>query len=108
MKYIFKTRSTASNSRGRFFLRMALIVFNLLITRSLTNSIRPLTLKSSRLMKDAKILCPFFVTMFLKSQHKKTTATTRRLSISVALNLEAVYCPENKSLPVLVSTCVSR
>lgn len=86
---------------------MALIVFNLLITRSLTNSIRPLTLKSSRLMKDAKILCPFFV-MFLKSQHKKTTATTRRLSISVALNPEAVYCPENKSLPVLVSICVSR
>ena len=87
---------------------MAMIVFNLLITSSLTNSVRPLTLKSSRLMKDAKILCPFFVTMFLKSQHKKTTATTRRLSISVALNLEAVYCPENKSLPVLVSTCVSR
>ena len=88
---------------------MALIVFNLLITRSLTNSIRPLTLNSSRSMKDAKILCPLFITMFLKSQHKKTcaTATTTRLSISIALNPEAAYCPENKSLPVLVSTCVS-
>ena len=71
---------------------MALIVFNLLITRSLTNSIRSLTLNSSISMKDAKILCPFFVTMLSKSQHQKTTATTTRLSISIALNPEAVLC----------------
>lgn len=43
-----------------------------------------------------------FCYCFLKSQHKKTRATTTRLSVSIALNPKAVYCPENKSLQVLV------